>query len=312
MIPVILGISLVIFSLLEFSPGDPARIILGPKAPDASVEALRLQMGLDRPFWIRYAEYIFNAVRGNLGSSYRTKLPVFTEIMARFPTTINLAFGSMVVMVVLAVPIGILSAVKQYSLMDNATLAGALVLSSMPGFWLGTIMILFFALKLHWLPATGGGSFKSFLMPWFALAASHMATLVRMTRSNMLEVVRADYIKMARAKGAPENRVIVHHALRNAMMPIVTIIGMDFAALLGGTMITETVFALPGMGTLVIESVRSKDVPMVMAVVLFIAIIGGFLNLLVDVLYAYIDPRLKSQYMAPGRKKRLQRANLVH
>jgi len=311
MIPVIIGISLVIFSLLDFSPGDPARIILGPKASEQSVEALREEMGLHRPFWIRYGDFLLNAATGDFGNSYRTKLPVFDEIMARFPTTLNLAFGSMIILILLAAPIGILSAVKQYSLLDNATLAGALVLSSMPGFWLGTVMILLFALKLGWLPATSGGSFKSYLMPWFAMAASHMAMLVRMTRSNMLEVIRADYIKMAQAKGAPEKVVILRHALRNALMPIITIIGMNFAALLGGTMIIETVFALPGLGTLAIISVSQKDVPVVMAVVLFIALLTGFINLLVDVLYVYIDPRLKSQYYSPRRIKRLVKANLV-
>jgi len=303
MVPVIIGISLVIFGLLEFSPGDPARIILGPKATEQAVEALREEMGLNRPFWLRYGNFLVDAARGNFGNSYRTKLPVTGEIMARFPTTLNLACGSMVIVALLALPIGILSAVKQYSLLDNATLAGALALSSMPGFWLGTVMILLFALKLGWLPATGGGSFISYLMPWFALAASHMATLVRMTRSNMLEVIRAEYIKMAEAKGAPEKVVILRHALRNALMPIITIIGMNFAGLLGGAMIIETVFALPGLGALAIISVSQKDVPMVMAVVLFIALLSGFINLLVDVLYAYIDPRLKSHYYNPRRKK---------
>jgi peptide/nickel transport system permease protein len=311
MIPVIIGISLVIYGLLYFSPGDPARIILGPKATEQSVESLREEMGLDRPFWIRYGDYLLNAIKGDFGISYRTKLPVFEEIMARFPTTLILAFGSMLILMLLAIPIGVLSAVKQYSILDNSTLAGALILSSMPGFWLGTIMILLFALKLGWLPATSGGNFKSYIMPWLALAASHMATLVRMTRSNMLEVIRADYIKMAQAKGAPEKIVIMRHALRNALMPIITIIGMNFAALLGGTMIIETVFALPGLGTLAIISVSQKDVPVVMAVVLFIALLTGFINLFVDVLYAYIDPRLKSQYYSSRRIKRLAKANLM-
>ena len=167
----------------------------------------------------------------------------------------------------------------------------------MPEFWLGTMMILLFSLKLRWLPAMGDGTFRSFLMPWIAMSAASMATIVRMTRSSMLEVIRADYIKMARAKGAAESRVIMHHALRNALLPVITVVGMNFAKLLGGAMIIETVFTLPGLGALALTSVRQLDVPMVMAEVLFIAIIAGFTNLLVDVLYVYIDPRLKSQYV---------------
>ncbi len=297
MIPVILGMAFFIFGILELAPGDPARIILGDKAPPETVEALREEMGLNEPFLKRFANYIVKAVQGDFGKSYRTKLPVFQEIMERFPTTIILALGSIVLMVIIGVPIGVLSAVKQYSLLDNATLALALVLASMPGFWFGTMLILLFALQLGWLPVTDASSFKGFILPWFALMAGNMATLVRMTRSNMLEVVRADYIKMARAKGAPERRVIVVHALRNALMPIITIIGMNLSTLLGGTMIIESVFALPGLGTLAVTAVRGKDIPMVMAEVIFIALLGGFINLFVDVLYAYIDPRLKSQYV---------------
>lgn len=305
MIPVLLGISFVVFSLLELSPGDPAQVILGQRATPESIAALREEMGLNEPFLTRYVTYIGNVLTGDFGNSYRTKLPVMNEIMVRMPTTLILAVGAMVMMVVLSIPIGILSAVKQYSLLDNATLAGALLLSSMPAFWLGTIMILFFALKLGWLPAKGGGSFSGYIMPWFAMAASSMATLVRLTRSNMLEVIRADYIKMARAKGASERHVIIRHALRNACLPIVTIIGMNFAKLLGGTMIIESVFGLSGLGTLAVTAVNQLDIPMVMGEVLFISCIIGLMNLVVDILYVYIDPRLKSQYVSVSRKKRL-------
>lgn len=310
MIPVLLGISFVVFGLLDLSPGDPAQIILGQRATPEAIEALREEMGLNEPFLQRYVTYLGNVLTGDFGVSYRTGLPVMQEILTRLPTTLILAFGAMVMEVILALPIGILSAVKQYSLLDNVTLAGALLLSSMPGFWLGTIMILFFALQMGLLPAQGGGSFAGYLMPWFALAASYMATLVRLTRSNMLEVIRADYIKMARAKGASEKQVIIRHALRNACLPIVTIIGMDFAKLVGGTMIIEQVFALSGLGTLVVTAVTQLDIPMVMAEVLFISFVIGIMNLLVDILYVYIDPRLKSQYVSKSRKKRLQKAGL--
>lgn len=303
MIPVILGMSLFIFIILDMAPGNPAKIILGDKAPPEAIAALEEDLGLNDPLLVRYGNYILSALRGDFGTSYSTKLPVFDEIMARFPTTLTLAIGSIVLTVLLGVPIGVLSAVKQYSALDNATMASALILASMPGFWLGTMLMLLFANTLHWLPATGNDSLANFILPWCALAASNMATLVRMTRSNMLEVIRADYITMARSKGASEKIVIFRHALRNVLMPIITIIGMNLGSLLGGTMIIESVFALPGLGTLAVTSVRAKDIPMVLAEVIFIALLAGFINLFVDVLYAYVDPRLRSQYVKQKKVK---------
>ena len=292
MIPVVLGISLLVFSMLELSPGDPAQIILGMRATPEALENLREEMGLNQPFWTRYFNYIINAVQGDFGTSWRTNLPVFNEIMARLLTTVRLALGAMVLVVAIGIPVGILSAVKQYSLLDNMALTGALILSSMPAFWLGTLLILLFALKLSWLPAMGNNEVSGYILPWITLAASYLATLVRMTRSSMLEVIRADYIKMARAKGANERQVILRHALRNALLPIVTIVGMNFAGLLGGTVIIEQVFTLNGLGSLAITSVRQLDVPMVMAEVLFIALITSVINLIVDVLYASLNPRM--------------------
>lgn len=303
MIPVILGISLLVFSMLELSPGDPAQIILGMKATPEQLHNLREEMGLNNPFWIRYFNYIKDALQGDFGHSWRTNVPVLSEIAARLPNTIRLALGAMFLMVLVGIPVGIISAVKQYSLLDNVTLTGALLMSSMPGFWLGTLLILLFALKLSWLPAMGNDKISGYILPWCTLAASSMATLVRMTRSSMLEVIRADYIKMARAKGANEKQVILKHALRNALLPIITIVGMNFAGLLGGTVIIEQVFTLNGLGSLAINSVRQLDVPMVMAEVLFIALITSVVNLIVDVLYVYIDPRLKSQYVKAKKAK---------
>lgn len=297
MIPVLLGISLLVFAMLELSPGDPAQIILGMKATPEALDNLRNQMGLNDPFWERYIRYIWNALHGDLGNSWRTSLPVLSEIVARIPVTLRVAIGAMLLTVMVGIPIGIISAVKQYSLTDNLSLGGALLFSSMPAFWFGTLLVLLFALRLSWLPATGSDNIKSYILPWITLAASNSATLVRMTRSSMLEVIRADYIKMARAKGASESTVILRHALRNALMPIITIVGMNFAGLMGGTVVIEQVFTLAGLGTLAINSVRALDVPMVMGEVLFIALLTSLINLLVDVLYVYIDPRLKSQYV---------------
>lgn len=302
MIPVILGISFVLFTILEITPGDPAVMILGEFAPKEQVEALREEMGLNRPFLVRYVDYVKNAITGDFGKSYRTSLPVFDEILGRFPTTLTLTFGGILLVVLIGVPLGILSAVKQYSVFDNVSTVGALILNAMPGFWLGLMLMLFFALKLKWFPATGtDDGLISFVLPSITLAAGLMAALIRMTRSNMLEVIRQDYIRMARAKGAPERRVITRHALRNALLPIVTIIGLNFSGLLGGTLIIEQVFNIQGLGSLMITAVRSKDVPLVMAGVLFVALLGGFINLLVDVIYVLIDPRLKSQYVKGGR-----------
>ena len=297
MIPVFIGISFLVFAMMELSPGDPAQIILGMKATPEALNNLREQMGLNDPFLLRYLRYMGNVVRGNFGNSWRTSLPVLSEIAARIPVTLRVALGAMFLTVLVGIPIGIISAVKQYSLTDNLTLGGALLFSSMPAFWFGPLLVLLFALKLSWLPATGSDSIKSYILPWVTLAASNAATLVRMTRSSMLEVIRADYIKMARAKGAGERQVILRHALRNALLPIITIVGMNFAGLMGGTVVIEQVFTLTGLGTLAINSVRALDVPMVLGEVLFIAMLTSVINLLVDVLYVYIDPRLKSQYV---------------
>ena len=285
MIPVFIGISFLVFAMMELSPGDPAQIILGMKATPEALNNLREQMGLNDPFLLRYLRYMGNVVRGNFGNSWRTSLPVLSEIAARIPVTLRVALGAMFLTVLVGIPIGIISAVKQYSLTDNLTLGAALLFSSMPAFWFGTLLVLLFALKLSWLPATGSDSIKSYILPWVTLAASNAATLVRMTRSSMLEVIRADYIKMARAKGAGERQVILRHALRNALLPIITIVGMNFAGLMGGTVVIEQVFTLTGLGTLAINSVRALDVPMVLGEVLFIAMLTSVINLLVDVLY---------------------------
>ena len=303
MIPVFIGISFLVFAMLELSPGDPAQIILGMKATPEALQNLREQLGLNDPFMVRYLRYLGSVLHGDFGTSWRTGLPVLSEIAARIPVTLRVALGAMLLTVLMGIPIGIVSAVKQYSLTDNMTLGGALLFSSMPSFWFGTLLVLLFALRLSWLPATGSDSIRSYILPWITLAASNAATLVRMTRSSMLEVIRADYIKIARAKGASERQVILRHALRNALLPIITIVGMNFAALMGGTVVIEQVFTLTGLGTLAINSVRALDVPMVLGEVLFIAMLTSIINLLVDVLYVYIDPRLKSQYVKVRKEK---------
>ncbi|MDP3387618.1 MAG: ABC transporter permease [Eubacteriales bacterium] len=296
MIPVILGISFIIFTIMNFTPGDPARLVLGETATYEEIETWRENEGLNDNFFVRYGRYIKNALQGDFGITYTTNISVTKELGDRLPSTMKLAFGSVVLMVSLGVPIGIISAVKQYSLIDRISLVTALLLTSMPAFWLGLMLILFFSLRLGWFPATGIATWKNYILPCSTLAAAMMASLVRMTRSNMLEVIKQDYIRTARAKGSREMVVIYKHALRNALLPIITIIGLNFGSLLGGTVIIESVFAMPGIGTLTLNAIRMKDTPMVMANVLFIALLAGFINLTVDILYAFVDPRIRAQY----------------
>jgi len=298
MIPVIIGISLIIFSIMELSPGDPVTLMLGDGASQQSITELREEMGLNDNFVVKYVRYVKNALMGDFGISYRNKVPVINEIASRFPTTLNLTFWGVLLSVVIGIPVGVISAIKQYTIIDTFSLFSALILTAMPAFWLGLMLILLFSLKLNLLPATGVDTWKHFIMPSITLAAASMATIIRMTRSTMLEVIRQDYIRTARSKGAGECRIVFKHALRNALLPIVTIIGLNFGYQLGGAIVTESVFAMPGIGTLMVAAVRTKDTPIVMASVLFVAVLAGVINLLVDVLYVYIDPRLKSEYVS--------------
>ena len=297
MIPVIVGLSFILFCIMELTPGDPARAILGEYATAEEVAQLRTEMGLDDPFFVRYGRYMYNAVRGDFGTSYRTEVPCAEEIADRFPSTLRIAFFAMLIAVAAGIPVGIISAVKQYSAIDMSSMVSALLFTSIPPFWLGLLMILIFSVKLHILPAVGSQTWKHFIMPAVAMAAAQMATLVRMTRSTMLEVIRQDYIRTAKAKGADSPRVIFIHSLQNALLPVVTAVGISFSNLLGGALIIENVFGISGLGTLMVESVTSKDAPMLISSVLFAAVVGGFVNLGVDLLYTFIDPRVKSQYL---------------
>lgn len=296
MIPVIIGISFILFCIMNLTPGDPARLILGESATQADVDKLREEMGLNEPFFFRYGKFMANAARGDFGKSYSTNLPVSQELFSRFPTTLRLSFFGISIAVIIGIPVGIISAVRQYTFIDTASLITALLLTSMPGFWLGLMLILIFSLKLNLFPVTGIDTWVHYILPSITLASGTMATLIRMTRSTMLEVIRQDYIRTAKAKGAGEKRIVFKHALRNALLPVVTVVGINFGILLGGAVIAESVFAIPGLGTLMINSVKMKDAPMVMTAIMFVALIAGIVNLAVDILYIYIDPRTKTQY----------------
>lgn len=296
LIPVILGVTFLVFTIMYFTPGDPAQIILGETAPQESVDKLRTEMGLDDPFFVQYFNFVKNAVKGDFGISYKTKKPVFDEIFARFPATLKLTVAGLVIAVIIGIPIGIISATKQYSITDNITMIFALLGVSMPNFWLGLMLILLFSVNLGWLPSGGDRSFTSLILPAITLGTGVMAIITRMTRSSMLEVVRQDYIRTARAKGVSERKVINKHALKNALIPIVTIVGLQFGSLLGGAVLTETVFTWPGIGRFMVDAIKNRDTPSVLAAVIFMSVAFSLVNLFIDILYAYLDPRIKSQY----------------
>ncbi|WP_337811346.1 ABC transporter permease [Enterocloster sp.] len=297
MLPVVLGISFILFTIMDLTPGDPARVILGEYASQEDVDALREEMGLNDNFFVRYGKYIVSAVTGDLGQSYRTGVPVVEEIAARFPVTLKIAVMAMFIAVFIGIPVGIISAVRQYSFADIVATMSALAFTSIPAFWLGLLLILLLSVQLHLLPAIGSDSWKHLIMPSVSLAAAQMATIMRMTRSTMLEVIRQDYIRTAKAKGAEPRRIIFHHAIKNALLPVITTVGLSISNLLGGALIIENVFGISGLGTLMVNSVKSKDAPMLIGSVMFAAVVAGLVNLSVDVLYTYIDPRIKAQFV---------------
>ena len=294
LIPVLLGVSFIVFSLLTLSEGDPARMIVGEMADEAVLEAVREELGLNDPFLVQYFNYIRRIVfEGDLGTSFQRRTPVIEEILRVFPNTLRLASLAVVVAVVVGVSFGIISAIKQYSILDNVISVVALLGVSMPIFWVGMLMILLFSVRLSWLPSSGFDSWRAMIMPVIALAAQSIAVLARMTRSTMLEVIRQDYIDTARAKGQSERVIIFRHALKNALIPIVTLVGLQFGSLLGGAILTESVFSIPGLGQLMIASIRARDIPLVQGSVLFIAVMFCVVNLVVDILYTFVDPRVK-------------------
>lgn len=305
LIPIMLAVSFIVFSILYFTPADPARIMLGASAPPEALEQLREELGLNEPFLVQYGNYMLGVLHGDFGNSYRSGQPVFDEIFARFPVTLKLAGLSIMVVTVFGILFGILSAVKQHSILDYTMTVLSMLAASIPAFWLGLMMMLLFASHLGILPSYGvEDGWRSYIMPVIALSLPPMAELTRMTRSAMLETIGQDYIRTARAKGLRERAVIWHHALKNALMPIITVIGSNFGSLLGGAVVIETVFSLPGLGSLIVTSIRSKDVPQVMAGTLFIALIFCLVLLVVDVAYAFIDPRIRTRYIKEKKDRR--------
>lgn len=296
LIPVLLGVSFIVFTIMNLAPGDPVEMFLGDNYTPEAYEAKTKELGLDQPFFIQYLNYIGNAVTGNLGTSFSTGRPVTQEIAARLPSTLLLAMAAITFAVVVGIPLGTLSAVRQYSFMDSFSMMLALIGVSMPNFWFGIMLILVFAAKLKWLPSANFNGFKSLILPAITLSANSLAIITRMTRSSMLETIRQDYVRTARAKGHKEYTVIVRHALRNALIPVVTSIGLQFGFAIGGAVLVETVFSWPGIGRLLVETIKLRDTPIVLGIVLIMAIMFTVVNLCIDILYAFLDPRIRAQY----------------
>lgn len=296
MIPVIIGVTIIIFLIMALSPGDPARLVLGEMASEESVANWREAHGLNDPLPIRYVNYMKNMLKGDLGTSYANGRSVATEISSRFPITLRLAIVGMIVALVIAIPLGVVSAVKQYSLIDGfATIFGMLGIA-LPSFWVALMMILLFSLKLNWLPSGGIEGWQSMVMPAISIGFGCCANIMRITRSSMLEVIRTDYIRTAKSKGVKKRDIIGKHALRNVLIPVITVAGLQFGAMMGGAVIAETVFSWPGVGTYMISSIKAKDTPAVMGSIICFCIAFSLVNLLVDLVYGYIDPRIKSSY----------------
>lgn len=307
MIPVLLGVTIVIFSMMYITPGDPARNILGDTASEEEVQALREELGLTGSFLERYWEYLSGLFRGDLGVSFTTRVPVTEEIFARLPVTLRITCLVCLFSVAVGVPAGIISAIKQYSLLDNVVTIGAMIGICMPNFWLALMLILFFSVFLGILPASGLYTWQSYILPVISISAATLATITRMTRSSMLEVIRQDYIRTARAKGLSENRVIVRHALKNALIPIITVIGFQFAVGISGAVVNEQIFGIPGMGKMMIDAIKQRNYPMVQGGVLIIAFLYSILNLIIDLIYTFVDPRIKTQYTSGKNLKRAQK-----
>lgn len=305
MIFVIFGVLLFIFVLLYLTPGDPARQVLGLTATDEQIEAQRHIMGLDQPFFKQFGDYLYNLIfRFDMGTSYKTNLSVMDEIAKRVPVTLLIGSLGVLLSLLIGIPLGILSAVKQYSLVDNAANVFAVIFTSMPSFWFALELSLIFAWRLKVLPATGFEGFKSIILPVVTLGLGGAAANFRMSRSTVLDEIRKDYVRTARAKGTKESRVIMNHAVKNAMIPIITQVGNGVGGILGGAVVVENVFSIPGMGTYLLGAINARDYPIIRGGVLVICVFVSLCNLLTDIGSAYIDPRIKSYYKTMGGKSK--------
>jgi peptide/nickel transport system permease protein len=299
-IPVLFGVSLLAFAIMHVVPGDPVRLIAGPDAPESVVQRIRVELGLERPLHQQYASFLARALRGDLGRSLRSRSPVVDEILARFPATLELTTVSMLIAVTLGVPLGLIAAVRRSTWVDYLAMAASLSTLSMPVFWLAIVAIWLFSLQLGWLPVSGRGGpvwqwdgFRHIVLPAVTLATTSLAITSRLTRAGMLEVLGREYVTTARAKGLAPLAVVGKHALKNALIPVVTVVGLQYGFLLGGAVVTETIFAWPGVGRLAMTAILQRDYPVVQGCVLLVAVLFVLVNLLVDLLYGWLDPRIR-------------------
>ena len=304
LIPVIIGVSLLVFIMLDLAPGNVLDMIATDYTPE-QLAALEHELGYDRSVFYRYGMYMWDLLHGDLGTSYIYKAEVWDLYMQRLPSTLKLAAASVFVSIVLSIPLGIKAATKHGTLTDNVSMVAALLGLSMPNFWLGLMLIVMFSLKLGWFPSSGDTEgIKSLILPAFTVGTGLMATLTRTTRSSMLDVIRSDYLRTARSKGVPENTVIKKHALKNALIPIITVIGTQMGRTLGGSVVTENVFSWPGVGRLTIDAVKQRDTTTVTGCIIMSVIMISVVQLIVDLTYAFVDPRLRAQYSSKGKKKK--------
>ena len=296
-IPLLLGVVIIVFSIVNMIPGDPGRIILGASAEQSAVDQLNHELGYDQPFAMRLVNYIKGVVtQFEFGNSYTSSKPVVREIAANFSYTFKFTVMGTLLYVLLGIPLGVMSAVKQYSAGDNIVRIMAMFIASFPGFWMGMLGVLFFSLKLDWLPSNGVETWRHYILPVAVFGITQSAGLLRLTRTTMLEAIRQDYVRTARAKGASERTVIWKHAFRNAMLPLIMTVGVSFGSMLGGTVLLESIFSMPGLGSLALTAIRSKDIPLVMATTIFLASIFCLMVLLVDIVSAFADPRVRAKY----------------
>ena len=292
-VPVLLGVATLVFLLIHFIPGDPALAMLGETAAPEDVAELRTRLGLDRPLVEQYGSFLAGAIRGDLGTSLRTNQPVTEAILERMPATMELAGAAMLVALAVSLPLGIVAAVWRGTAIDHAATTASLVGISIPNFWLGPLLAIIFAVELGWLPVSGRGTPAHVVLPAISLGAALAAILARMTRASLLEELREQYVQAARARGASRTRAVIRHAFRNSLIPIVTLVGLQFGAVLTGAVITETIFAWPGIGRLLIQSIGFRDYPLVQGCILLIAVTYVFMNLATDLVYGVIDPRIR-------------------
>ncbi len=292
-IPVIAGVATLVFSLIHLVPGDPVRAMLGDSASQADIAEMRGRLGLDRPLYIQYGHFMKGAAMGDLGTSLRTDQPVAALILDRIPATFELALAAMLASLVIAVPLGIIAAVKRGTAVDHAATTLALIGMSIPNFWLGPLLAIIFSVELGWLPVSGRGSFANLILPAVTLGAPLAAIMARMTRASLIEELGEPYVLAARARGVSRARAVLKHAFRNSLIPIVTVLGLQFGSVLTGAVITETIFAWPGIGRLLIQSINARDYPAVQGCILLIAITYVSVNVIVDVAYGFLDPRIR-------------------